>query len=1436
MPAALLGLLALLAFVPTIVSAAGGGHKAKTVRPAVSIKTASDKALKKLHPRLQKRLRGDADGKTRVFMTMTGSTEAARDLLQGESVARMSSRSLLVGTVPSAQLAKLAGLKGVRMVGPVDLGLTHRPPGIPEARLMKQPTREKRLAALKAMSAGEVPHSAAPAPKGSNFEALKKLNLLDAKTHNFSGAWKAGYTGTGSTVAVLDGGTDFGHPDLIGTWRTWQDSEIAPSQTSRRGWVGWPKAFDPYGTLVWLSAPSFVNQGLSWYTRTTVKEGCIENAADAAAGVCRVSFATRTGPARNALSFPAPSGTVTHEYTYPRSWSKSGTVRMGFHPDDHLLDLYQERPATLVVDANTAGVYDAVYVDLDNDHSFSDEKPVSKDSPASYRDMDGDAVTDISGGLLYFISDGKLRADGTCNGTRCSRIPGGIDMFAVGPPGPGQLLRGDPGEILAWTGDFDPGIGGHGTQTAGNVVGQGVINGLAPKFADVKGGTYPGAVIGGAPNAKLAPFGDIYFSFDFSTSFAWFLTAGQSDLRAPDGSVLVKRSVDVHSNSYGSSDVDNDGYDSHSMEANATHEGSQTTMMGSTGNGAPGFGTVNSPSNYNGVSVGASTQFGGTGWDSIKYARQIVDNDVMVWSDRGPGSNGTVGTDIVADGAFSAGDITLNTVLDGNYAWLTWGGTSRSTPVAAGAAALVYEAWRKAHPGQGLPADFHTTVRSILKSSAKDLGYESYTQGTGSVDAGRAVKLAAGKEGARVTPDDWRPGNYRGTEYPAFVHSLKPGESSTKSFQVTGGGRYRLSDRYLRKTDTVKMSYTTSPTSNESVYNFNAPDYLINLSRVVRRHDDADLMVIRANFPRSQFDGNEDYDEDQAWRLLTYNWTDVNDDGNLWSDRDRDGVVDHIQKTTSSNIDHNLDIDFANRGTEIDKGEYVRFMYHRAGSHTLQSFVRDPRDRMDDGLFLGLQHSARNAAHPVTNFSISIEFYENVDWPWLTTTPVTGGAFTATMRVPQGTPTGMYDGAIVLSPRGGGDDDDDDDGGRGRGSSGRGSIVVPVALTVATEMGQHAVTNELQGNLKFGGSNVAMSQSHLAYNNGAIFGANDWTWRAESGDWRFFYFDIPRTPPAGSLVLANTKWDDAAPYTDIDTLLFGKGTTHYQWCCDDGDVFGAPYILDTVGKSPNTHAGSGVWVFNTATDGPEDFVAGPAQEGMHAAVTHGVGFHGGKFDVPFETTVGSAVVNPTSVTQTTADGTGQFQVTFKSTLDLPGFAARGFGLSQPSTTTETVVQDDPNDPSSATVKKSLTLSNAARLTIDLDVADDDDIDLFLVYDANGDGGTNDEIIGASTGSTGADEHIEAVRPADGKYEVWLQGWSISGGPETNQATLTLFPVQGNDLTVTGAPPGPVAAGETVTLTVSYNKPTMTPGDHFGELHLGPSVAPSALQVPIKITR
>ena len=134
-------------------------------------------------------------------------------------------------------------------------------------------------------------------------------------------------------------------------------------------------------------------------------------------------------------------------------------------------------------------------------------------------------------------------------------------------------------------------------------------------------------------------------------------------------------------------DVDNDGYDAASQEADLLHTGRQTTPLFSTGNGAPGFGTTAPPSPSAGMSVGASTQFGGTGWDSIDGLQPgrgqrrdgVVEPRARARTARG-------GVDIVADGAYSRRrhDAERGPATAASPG-LTWGGTSRSTPVAAGA-------------------------------------------------------------------------------------------------------------------------------------------------------------------------------------------------------------------------------------------------------------------------------------------------------------------------------------------------------------------------------------------------------------------------------------------------------------------------------------------------------------------------------------------------------------------------------------------------------------------------------------------------------------------------------------------------------------------------------------------------------------------------------
>ena len=161
-----------------------------------------------------------------------------------------------------------------------------------------------------------------------------------------------------------------------------------------------------------------------------------------------------------------------------------------------------------------------------------------------------------------------------------------------------------------------------------------------------------------------------------------------------------------------------------------------------------------------------------------------------------------------------------------------------------------------------------------------------------------------------------------------------------------------------------------------------------------------------------------------------------------------------------------------------------------------------------------------------------------------------------------------------------------------------------------------------------------------------------------------------------------------------------------------------------MGKSPNTRTGAGVWRFDTATDGAQDFVAAPTQEGLHAVAVHQVGWQGDEFHTPFSVSVGTASVAPSAVVIDSESDTGSFDVTFESSEALDGLTAEAFGLSQPSVTTETARQDNPNDPSSASVKRSLEVNHASRLTVSTALGTDD-LDLFVVHDAIGDGNFTD---------------------------------------------------------------------------------------------------------------
>ena len=80
-------------------------------------------------------------------------------------------------------------MPGVISVKLVQLKQTASPLGIPEPNLNQAPSNSSLQSSMNNLRQKEVPYSAAPAPRGGNFEQLKQLGVLDAKTHKFVDAW-----------------------------------------------------------------------------------------------------------------------------------------------------------------------------------------------------------------------------------------------------------------------------------------------------------------------------------------------------------------------------------------------------------------------------------------------------------------------------------------------------------------------------------------------------------------------------------------------------------------------------------------------------------------------------------------------------------------------------------------------------------------------------------------------------------------------------------------------------------------------------------------------------------------------------------------------------------------------------------------------------------------------------------------------------------------------------------------------------------------------------------------------------------------------------------------------------------------------------------------------------------------------------------------------
>ena len=489
-------------------------------RPRPQVTSNSDQARSKIHPKLQRAIDQAVAGAEIRFMAR---------ITEGTSLAPYATRwfarpwidpsggTVAIGTAKPHALLKLAGVAGVRSLQ------------LPES-LVAPPRPSPDQRPSPAVPAPKIATKAGPGPAPTGWYHT------GSAIHGSQDAWAKGYTGDGVRYMSNDSGADYCHPDLHGTW-AYIDDASSP-------YYGLPEMFDSISSF--LAANDFyvdtnlIAQGQTDYADTSTT----------------VTFRpTQTG-VRQAVY--RPLGSVAKRTFKLPSTSRSGEYHIGSHPDNSLADVAPiisqfffkggaqarqgERAGVLVVDEHVAGVYDTVYVDLNYDFDFRNDTParLTRDftsQEAACLDYDADGLNDISGGLVYFVSDGA------------TAVPTQDWLWGI----PGSFYGN--GDLVAFhVQDFLEGSD-HGQGTTSVATGQGVVAGnvfFGPDGPPVAAGR--GLVVGPGKDVRSTQNGNFYASPFIEDAFL-FASLGY------DGTSGTDDDVQIISNSWAFSNVDNDGFD-----------------------------------------------------------------------------------------------------------------------------------------------------------------------------------------------------------------------------------------------------------------------------------------------------------------------------------------------------------------------------------------------------------------------------------------------------------------------------------------------------------------------------------------------------------------------------------------------------------------------------------------------------------------------------------------------------------------------------------------------------------------------------------------------------------------------------------------------------------------------------------------------------------
>jgi len=927
-----------------------------------------------------------------------------------------------------------------------------------------------------------------------------------------------GIKGDGVTIAIVDTGTDFNVPDL--------QNAIARDSAGR--------------------AISFDADGQSFVITSLVVQrvGNVLNTAGKYVDVWNAQSYTQTTTAQSSVV----KVKIGEDYGAPSVLSKSGNYHFGILRES-IQDVVSGETVTVnfpvvVIDANQANVYDTVVVDTSTAYySFLKQYGVKLNSEASQSlNVSLKWPAPNPAWNVHSFANDQLNTATPGNDLISFKTANGLPAFSAGLLSFGIDLGGLTGHPFALLPPIDTNgnfinvffdFESHGTSTASNAASRGVME------RDIyKNGTMY-ALPGIAPDAKIIGvkalwLGDITFGWYYAAGFDWdpanfaFKYTGQ-------------HRADIISNSWGDSDPIADlsstfGADYMSQLADAftlpryldpSYPG--TIMVMAAGNGGFGYGTTTSPAAATLViTVGASTSYSYRANPAYRIPHEVEGtyDEVIPWSARGPTSLGEPKPDIVDIGAFGFTDQSIFTGYgNATKAYDIFGGTSMATPVTSGAIALVVQEYRQTHQGVTPSPDL---VKAILSSTATDLSYDTYTQGSGRVDVFEAVAAAA--EG-RDSNFPTRYYAYSTTSWQTVQKLLA--NSWALNLQSSMPNTPMMSTNWYAGIITPGGS-TTAEFTLSGALNPQAEAFHYNLIQTRYIQNVTSGNITWVTLPKDQFPSNADLMK----VTLIYHFSDfVN--ATAW---------DYKDLLIASLYD-----------THIDSAGDLRRITNAAPTGTTSELVVGKPLEKFEGIpkvRIVLEHNLNGTGN--IPFELIIRFYQRVQWSWISQLNISGDRIVATLTVPNGTEPGAYSGMILVSVN-------------------QTETLVPVSVLVPI--------------LTAGSYSGGLVQS--PYEDYAVFGAFDWAWRYEAGDWRTFAIVVPT---GVSKITVTLSWSDNA--TNIQEHLTGP--------------FG--YLVASSEFPTTQYEGNGKFAWSTSTGGPSTVISAEnIAPGIYLLVLHNTLFGASNF-------------------------------------------------------------------------------------------------------------------------------------------------------------------------------------------------------------------------------